>query len=341
MPPHAASKFLAAVLVALAIPGGADPGLRAEDSIAGDLEARVLKVFEDRRSAVVKVRSTDKLGIRFGSGFFADPTGMVYTHASIVMKADAVTVLSDGQELPARVLMADERSGIAILKVDACTPSIPIGDSQKLSVGTPLILIGYPEDFEVSPSFGIVAGFDRKAREQYFATTHIRANIPVQRGQGGSPILNFQGEVIGILVGRIDGGATCHVLPIRAAEKVRSDFARFGALRPGWVGVEVEDAAEPSAGSTAKVAVFDPQTPAAQSGLKPGDILLKIGGTPIGTSEDVIDASYFLTAGESTEIEVLRGTEKLSLTARPILRPLAGGQELQEPALPDDKIHLE
>jgi S1-C subfamily serine protease len=340
--PRAASKYLAAALAAFAVLGGTVPSLRAGDSVEGDLAAQVRKVFEERRAAVVKVRAKDKLGIRFGSGFFADPTGMVYTHAAIVMNADEVTVLTGGRELPARLLVADERSGIAILKVDASTPSIPTGDSQKVVVATPLILIGYPEDLEASPSFGLVGGLDRKLLGQYFSTTHIRADIPVRRGQGGAPVLNLQGEAIGILVGRIDDGAACHVLPMRAVEKVRIDFARFGAVRPGWVGVEVEDVTEPVAGSTAKVGTLDPETPAAQSGLKPGDILLKVGGTPIGSSEDVIDASYFLTAGDTADIEIMRGTEKLSFPVRPTLHPLARGhEEMQATASPDARLHLE
>jgi len=343
MLPRAASKFLGAALAAFAISGGAVSVSVAEDSAPGTLSAQVRKVFEERHNAVVRVRAKDKLGIRFGSGFFADPTGMVYTHAGIVMQADEVTVLSGGRELPAQVLVSDNRSGIAVLKVDACTPSIPIGDSRKVVMGAPLILIGYPEDLELSSGLGSVCGFDRKLLDRYFSTTHLRVNFPVRGGQGGAPVLNLQGEAVGILilVGQIDGRAVCHVLPMCAAEKVRRDLARFGEVRPGWVGVEVEDAAEPVAGSTAKISALDPETPASQSGLKPGDILLKVGGMPIASSEDVIDASYFLTAGDSAEIEVLRGTEKLTVAVQPVLHPLARGQEMQAIALPDAKIRLE
>ncbi|MEI8311222.1 MAG: S1C family serine protease, partial [Verrucomicrobiota bacterium] len=279
--------------------------LKAEDSVAEQLSSQVHKIFDEKRDAVVKVRATDALGIRFGSGFFADPAGTIYTHAGIVLKAQDVVVIFKGKELPARVLVADERSGIAILKVDASTPFISAGDSKKAEIATPVMMIGYPEDLEACPSFGIVAGLDRKYLGQYFSTTHFRANLPVQRGQGGAPILNMKGESIGILIGRIDGGAACHILPMHAAEKVRMDLARFGELRPGWVGVEVEDAKEPAGGSTAKVSALDPATPASQSGLQPGDILLSVGGSAIGTSEDVLDASYFLTAGDNADIEVM------------------------------------
>ena len=314
----------------------------AEDSLTDSLACQVRKVFDERRDAVVKVRAKDQLGIRFGSGFFADPTGTIYTHAGIVMKADEVTVITPaGKELPARVLVADERSGIAILKVDASTPSIPIGKSEDIAIATPLVLIGYPEDLAASPSFGIVGGFDRKYLGQFFSTTHIRANLPVQRGQGGAPVLNLAGQAVGILVGRIDAGAACHVLPMKAAEKVRMDLARFGQLRPGWVGVEVEDIAEPVAGSTAKVDKLDPETPAAKSGLLPGDILLKIGSTPIASVEDVIDASYFLTAGDSAGIEVMRGDERLVIPVRPSLHPRAPGHEMQATADALQRFQLE
>lgn len=317
--------------------------LVAAESVADSITSQVRKLFEERHDAVVKVRAKDGLGIRFGSGFFVDPSGTIYTHAGIVLKAEDVMVIFGGRELPARVLVADERSGIAILKVDATTPFIPLGDSKKIGIATPVLMIGYPEDLEASPSFGVVAGLDRKYLDQYFSTTHFRASLPVERGQGGAPVLNMDGEVIGILVGRIDAGTGCHILPIRAAEKVRMDLARFGELRPGWVGVEVEDASETVGGSTAKVGTLDPTAPASQSGLQQGDVLLNVGGTPITTSEDVIDASYFLTAGDNADIEVMRGADKLTISVRPTLHPLAPGHEMQAIAVPDaiQRIKLE
>lgn len=328
--------FFAAVILSFSAVGA----IRAEDSVAENLSCQVRKIFEERKDAVVKVRARDALGIRFGSGFFADPAGTVYTHAGIVLKAEDVSVLFDGRELPAKVLVADERSGIAILKIDASTPFIPTGDSRKVEIATPVMMIGYPEDLAASPSFGIVAGLDRQHLGQYFSTTHFRANLPVQRGQGGAPILNLNGEAIGILVGRIDGGAACHILPMRAAEKVRMDLARFGELRPGWVGVEVEDSTQAVEGSTAKIGALDPSTPAAQSGLQPGDILLNVGGTAIASSEDVLDASYFLTAGDTASIEVLRGQERITISVKPSLHPLAPGRQMQAIAVPDAVQHI-
>ena len=306
------------------------------------IAAEVRRVFDERKGAVVKVRARDGFGIRFGSGFFLDPSGTIYTHAGIVLRAQEVTVIHGGREFPAHVLVVDPRSGIAIIKVECNSPFIPIGDSSQVGLATPLVEIGYPEDLEASPSFGLVAGFDRQYLGQYFCTTHLRANMPVQDGQGGAPVMNLRGEAVGILVGRISGGASCHILPMRAAEKVRLDFVRFGELRPGYAGVIVEDASEPAGGSTARIGELDPSTPAARSGLKLGDILVKVGATPIATSEDVLDASFFLTAGDSIPVDVIRNGEKLSVTVKPSIHPLSSHHELQTVAPKAlEKIQLE
>lgn len=314
--------------VAQNLTSGTVDGL-AGKSVSDTISEAVRGVFCERRDSVVKVRARDGFGLRFGSGFFVDPAGTIYTHAGIVMKAEEVTVIHSGRELPAKVLVVDPRSGIAILKVECNSPFIPLGDSNAVEMGTPVVAVGYPQDLGASPSFGIVAGFDRQYLGQYFCTTHIRANLPVQEGQGGAPVMNLKGEAVGILVGRIDGGGACHILPMRAAEKVRLDFVRFGELRPGYAGVVVEDSTEPVGGSTARVGELDPSTPAAEGGLKTGDILLRVGSTPITTSEDVLDASFFLTAGDSTHVDVLRAGEKLSVEVRPSIHPMASRHEMQ------------
>src|SRR5947199_5426378 len=131
---------------------------------------------------------------------------------------------------------------MAILKTDVATPALPIAKSEELVVATPVVTIGYPLDLPETPNFGMVAGFDRKFLGRYFSTTHLRVNVPTQRGEAGAPLLNMKGEVVGILVSSIDNGSACYALPIDAAEKIRSDFVRFGEVRHGWVGINVAEA---------------------------------------------------------------------------------------------------
>jgi serine protease Do len=303
-----------------------------EADLAKNITCQIQKVIDENRKAVVRVQASDSLGMRLGSGFFIDPTGMIYTHAGVVLNAEEVTVTFNGNSLRAHVVITDERSGIAILKTDCISPFIRIGNSDNATIAMPVIAIGFPEDRDSSASFGMVAGHDRQHMGQYFSTTHIRANMAVNRGEGGAPVLNLNGEVIGILVARINDSGSCHILPIRAAEKIRQDMASYGELRHGWVGVEVEDAPEPVNGSTAKITALNPLANAAEQGLKSGDMVNAIGATPVATSEDVIDASYFLTAGESTDVKITRDGQQMSIKVTPKLHPLTPAKPLQAEA---------
>ena len=297
------------------------PQLQSADSLSREVK----EVFAKSARAVVKIRGTDKHGKLVGTGFFVDPTGTLYTAFSVGADAQDITVEYDGQQLPAREVMSDRRSGLAMLKVDdITTPSLPIGRSKELEVATPVLTVGFPLDLPQTPSFGMVAGFDRKYLGRYFSTTHLRVNLPTQRGQAGAPVLNFKGEVVGIVVSSIDNGsAACHALPIDAAEKIRGDYVRFGEARHGWVGINVAPAAREVEGSRAQFTEIMPDTPAADSGAKPGDILLQVGNTKVREPEDVIDASFFITAGDTVPIVVQRGDEKLTLTVEAGFHPAA------------------
>ena len=116
----------------------------------------------------------------------------------------------------------------------------------------------------------MIAGFDRKFLGRYFSTTHLRVNVPTQRGEAGAPILNFKGEVVGILVSSIENGSACYALPIDAAEKIRNDFVRFGEARHGWIGINVAEAEKFKEGSRAEMTEIMQDTPAFGSGVKAG-----------------------------------------------------------------------
>ncbi len=286
------------------------------------ISREVKEIFDKSAKAVVKIRGTDEHGDLSGTGFFIDPAGMLYTAFSVGGDTENLTVEIDGKKYPARVMIADMRSGIAILKADIATPALPIGKSEGLEVATPVMTIGFPFDLPETPSFGMIAGFDRKFLDRYFSTTHVRVNVPTQRGEAGAPLLNFKGEVIGILVSSIDSSA-CYALPIDAAEKIRNDFVRFGEARHGWIGIEVTQAEKPVEGSRAAMAQIMQDTPAFGSGVQTGDILLEIGKTKVHEPEDVIDASFFITAGETVPIVVLRGNEKITFEIQSTFHPLS------------------
>src|SRR5437870_8931062 len=284
------------------------------------ISREVKDVFDRAAKAVVKIEATDQHGELSGTGFFVDPTGTLYTAYSVGGEAENVTVEFKGKKYPARQLMADLRSGIAMLKVDLASPALPIGSSEQLEIATPVVAIGYPLDLAETPSFGMIAGFDRKCFGGYFPTKHLRVNLPPQRGEGGAPLLNLKGEVVGILLYTFENNS-CYALPIEAAEKIRSDFVRFGEARHGWVGANVTEATTPVEGSRAVTKDIMKDTPAAESGMKSGDVVLQIGRTTVHEPEDILDASFFLTAGEVVPITVMRGDEKITFNVQADFHP--------------------
>src|ERR1043166_3015604 len=281
----------------------------------------VKDVFDRCSKAVVKIEASDQHGNLSGTGFFIDPTGTLYTAYSVGGEAENVTVEYKGKKYPARQLVADLRSGIAMLKVDLASPSLPIGNSEQLEIATPVVAIGYPLDLGETPSFGMIGGFDRKFFGGYFPTKNLRVNLPPQRGEGGAPLLNLKGEVVGILLYHLENNAACYALPIEAAEKIRSDYVRFGEPRHGWIGANVAEGATEVEGSRAVTKDIMKDTPAADSGMKSGDVVLQIGRTKVHEPEDILDASFFLTAGDTVPITVMRGKEKLTFNVQAETHP--------------------
>lgn len=321
MSPVSGSKSRAIVAFALVFSLGAG-FLFGQDQSASAISHQVRDLFERAAKAVVKIHGVDEHSEICGTGFFVDPTGTLYTAYTVGGEAGNFTVEFNGKKYPARQLVADIRSGTAILKVDETTPGLPIGRSDELQLATPVISIGYPLDLPKTPNFGMIAGFDRKCLGRYFSTIHLRVNAPTQRGEAGAPLLNMKGEVVGIVVSGLENNSACYAVPIEAAEKIRSDFVRFGEARHGWIGVNnVSPASQQAEGSRAMVTQVADEAPAARSGLKEGDMLLQIGKKKIIDPEDVFDASFYITAGDTVPITVMRGDQKMTLQVPAAMHP--------------------
>ena len=307
--------------LALGLSFAAVPHSYAQEQSAITISQQVKDIFGRMANAVVRIHGDDEHSEISGTGFFIDPTGTLYTAYTVGGEADNFLIEFNGKKYPARQVLADIRSGTAILKIDAVTPALPIGKSEEVEVATPVVSIGYPLDLPKTPSFGMVAGFDRKYLGRYFSTTHVRVNLPTQRGEAGAPLLNMKGEVVGIVVSSLENNSSCYAVPIEAAEKIRSDFVRFGEARHGWVGINVSEAPGPVEGSRAEMTQIMEGTPAASSGIKSGDILLQVGRTKVTQPEDVLDASFFITAGDTVPITVVRGDQKLTFNVQAELHP--------------------
>jgi S1-C subfamily serine protease len=316
------------------------PGLARADmfQLTGD-ETNAL--LDKAKAAVVQVRSGDKGFILAGSGFFIDDQGTVLTSSTILGDNTSARVVINGVEMDAKILGNDPRSGLAMLQVSyGANPSLPLAHASNLQTGDGVVTIGFPLNLPVASSEGPVSGFDTSflarvddsdapkgavAAVERFATTHIHANIPISPGQVGGPLLNSQGEVVGLVATSPDDGRSIYALPVEAIAKIMADFNQYGRARHGWVGVNVMEAPDTAHdGRTVRVVQVVAGTPASESGIHAGDTVMRIDSREIYRPSDVLDASFFSQVGSNMNVVVRRDDKLYNYTFAVIERPASG-----------------
>jgi serine protease Do len=329
---------LLATAISLAAVAVFSTGLRADVFQLSTDEANAL--FDKAKAAVVQVHSGDKGLVNAGTGFFIDNQGTVLTSSTILGDNTSVRVVINGVEMDAKIIGNDPRSGLAMLRVSyGASPSLPLAHASGLQSGDGVMAIGFPLNLPVAPSQGPVSGFDASYLERVsdstapktvaaverFATTHIHANVAISPGQVGSPLLNSRGEVVGLVATSPDDGRSIYALPVEAMAKIMADFNQFGRAEHGWVGVNVVAAPDTlHDGRTVRVVEVVAGSPAASetSGIRPGDILMRIDSREIYRPADVLDASFFSQVGAPMKVVVRRDDKLYTSSFTVIERPL-------------------
>ena len=232
-----------------------------------------------------------------GSGFITSVDGYVLTNAHVVHGADEVYVtLTDKREFKAKVLGADARTDVALLKIEGSKlPYLTIGDSGKIRVGEWVVAIGSPFNLENTVTAGIISAKSRDTGE-YLAL--IQSDVAVNPGNSGGPLINMRGEVIGInsQIATLSGGynGISFAVPIDEAMRVADQLKKSGKVTRGRIGVQIGQLTKEVAESLglkdaqgAEVTMVEPGGPADKGGIKAGDIILKFNGTPINRSSDL------------------------------------------------------
>ncbi len=232
-----------------------------------------------------------------GSGFIISNDGLVLTNAHVVEGADEVLVtLTDRREFKARVLGADKRSDVAVLKLEATNlPFLRTGDSSKIRVGEWVIAIGSPFNLENSVSAGIISA---KARDTGDYLPLIQTDVAVNPGNSGGPLINMRGEVVGInsQIATMSGGynGISFAVPIDEAIRVADQLRKTGKVSRGRLGVQIGEVSKDVAESLglgkargAEVSLVEPGGPADKAGIRVGDIILKFNGNAVERSADL------------------------------------------------------
>jgi S1-C subfamily serine protease len=270
-----------------------------------------------------------------GSGVVVAPDGLILTNSHVAGAAGgggriAVTT-ADGQDLQARLVGNDPDTDLALIRVDQAVtlPAAPLGDSKSLKRGQLVIAIGNPLGFESTVTTGVVSALGRSLRASTgrLIDDVIQTDAALNPGNSGGPLVSSRGEVVGINTAVIMGAqGICFAVAANTASFVLGELVRHGRVRRAFIGISAQQmaiparrrrAAEIDQASAVMVATVEAGSAADRAGLKAGDVVLSLDGQAITGADDLIRALTGEKIGRSVAFDVLRGTERLTISLVP------------------------
>ena len=288
-----------------------------------------------------------------GSGFIVSQDGYLLTNAHVVEGADEVTVrLTDKREFKAKIIGADKRTDIALLKIEASgLPAVRMGDPGQLKVGEWVVAIGSPFGFDNSVTAGIVSAKGRSLPQENYVP-FIQTDVAINPGNSGGPLFNLRGEVVGInsqIYSRSGGYmGVSFAIPIDVAMEIQNQLRVSGKVSRGRLGVVIQEVSKELAESLALgkpmgavVNAVEKGGPADKAGLEPGDVILKFDGKPISASADLPRMVGATKTGTRSTLQVWRkgATRDIAVTVGEMSdektassRPSRGGKPSEQKA---------
>ena len=263
------------------------------------------------------------------SGFIVTPDGLILTNSHVVKDANEITVtLNDGREFPGKIVGQDPNTDIAVVKIDATDlPHITLGDSSKLQVGQWAIAIGNPLGLQASLTVGVISATGRNNLDLARIEDFIQTDAAINRGNSGGPLLNINGDVIGMNTAIVTNMATGgymgigFAIPSNLLKQVMDDLLTTGTVTRGFLGVALQqvDANLAKAFNLEKpegalIADVTKDSPAEKAGLKQGDIVLKYNGNPVTNIAALRNAIALMKPGTSITLSLLRDGKPLDVS---------------------------
>lgn len=297
--------------------------------------------FFDDFFGEIPEREYKQMGL--GSGTIIDAEGYILTNEHVVAGADKITVtLSDGRKFKAELKGKDERSDLAVIKIDARKlPVVKLGNSDNLRIGDWVVAIGNPfgfalENTEPTVTVGVVSALHRSlgrvlSRERDYSDL-IQTDAAINPGNSGGPLVNLKGEIVGINVAifTTSGGyqGIGFAVPINRAKRIISRLISGKKILYGWLGVRVQDLtpelAEHFGVSDAKgalvVSVLE-NSPAQAAGIEEGDIIKKFGNQEIDSVRKLVSVVSRTEVGKRIDVILLRNNKEINLKVRVTQRP--------------------
>jgi serine protease Do len=280
-----------------------------------------------------------------GSGFIISADGYVLTNNHVIHDATEIRVImSDQREFNAKLIGTDERSDIALLKIEAKNlPILTLAKDEKLKVGQWVVAIGSPFGLDYSASAGIVSAIGRSIPDERNTNAYvpfIQTDVAINPGNSGGPLFNVDGEVVGInaQIFTPSGGSVglSFAIPASVAFDVVAQLKDKGHVDRGWLGVTIQDIDKDLASSYgldkaqgALVADVDPSGPAAKAGVKAGDLIVQFNNQVIHNSADLPRIVGRLAPTTKVSFDIIRKGKKETLTVVVGKLPVSQAQALR------------
>jgi len=298
-------------------------------------EENIIQVAKAVGPAVVSVLNMQSAGLGrpekrrgLGSGFIVSRDGLIVTNAHVLSGADRVdVVLLGGKTVTARILGADPRIDIAILKIPKSgLPVVAFGDSDKLQPGQQAIAIGNPLGFERTVTLGVVSALNRTIPGGGAPLRDlIQTDAAINPGNSGGPLLDSCGRVIGVntavVEAEIGGGGLGFAIPINMAHRAVRDVLKFGRIIVPWIGIaytelteELAEAFDLPVKQGIVVGSVASGSPAERAGIRRGDIITRINGKPVKDAGQLQELIREAQVGEKLKFTLLRNNERTTAT---------------------------
>src|SRR5438094_5136037 len=255
-----------------------------------------------------------------GSGFIVGPDGYIFTNFHVVEAADKIEVkLKDGREFTARVVGTDEKTDVAVIKIDAKDlPSAQLGDSDAVRVGQFAFAIGAPFKLDYTFTYGVVSGKGRSkllATNGYSISDYLQTDASINPGNSGGPLCDIDGKVIGMntLINGINRGLG-FAIPINMAKEIGDELIAGRKIVRPWLGIRIETLGDDSeirdllkgADKGVVVRSIEANAPAYKSDLRPFDVITQVDGTAVETDSQLQHQILKKKIGQNVELSVSR-----------------------------------
>ncbi len=251
-----------------------------------------------------------------GSGVIIDPKGIILTNDHVISGASRIVATTKtGQELACDVIGSDADNDLAVLRVKkpgAALPTIKMGSSSDLLIGETVVAIGNPFGLSNTVTAGVLSALGRSVpgENQRVYNDFIQIDAPINPGNSGGPVVNVQGDLIGVATAIIGGAQGIgFAIPVDRARRIISDLVKFGHVKPVWVGLHgrtVASREQEGRGKGFRIRSVDPGSPAERAGIRPGDQIVAVDSTPIDSEESFETALSTHGPGRPMKI-VLKG----------------------------------